>query len=452
MTNFNNLSNWCGAKPTFFNSRTGAEAAVMEDVIDWNNAEIDQEGLYYYLRNGYASFGKTFVKNVFFRRPWSSDADADTIKDYQNFLDYLNGTSNVESVLECLTRSIQADTLFADTVLLPMSGGLDSRTLAVLLPKTENVSAYSYNLVNPSERCHENGIAKLVCARLGIKHGTVNLKNPYVFADQWFSDLSLSAQAHGMYHYDFYHQIKERTGPGGTVLSGIVGDAWSGKINTKPPKKSEDLFAFGYAHGQSIPSAAIKIKTETTYLNREYSLFEKYWDNKKFRMYYLITTKMMLLRFLLLAARNADFEVASPYLDPRVCANLLNLKPVHWVNRKWQTDWLTSIDMHFSEAFIHWNFSKRNDRVYNWGVSNQRDELLEIDLLGKFIDPSFIAKLNDKIHDSKLLQLNHILVGTPKIGNIFRRLGIQDYVVQMLNWYNILLPVSKVMKAIYHAR
>ena len=88
MTNFNNLSNWCGAKPTFFNSRTGAEAAVMEDVIDWNNAEIDQEGLYYYLRNGYASFGKTFVKNVFFRRPWSSDADADTIKDYQNFLDY----------------------------------------------------------------------------------------------------------------------------------------------------------------------------------------------------------------------------------------------------------------------------------------------------------------------------------------------------------------------------
>ena len=446
MTNYKNLSNWCGAKPTFFNKKSGAQSALMDDVIDWNNAEIDREGLYYYLRNGYSSFGKTFVKDVVFSRPWSDEADSASLADYNQFIEQLNGTTKVKSVLEKIEHSIADDIISANKILLPMSGGLDSRTLAILTPRKQNVSAYSYNLVQPAERCHENGIGKLVCNKLGIPHDNINLNNPYLYTQKWFANLGLCAQSHGMYHYEFYEEIEKKSGPDGLVLSGIVGDAWSGKINTKSPKKSDDLFSLGYSHGQSIPANVIKFKTETKSMDQEFRSFAQYWDNPKFRMYYLVTTKMMLLRFLLMAPRNLGFEVASPYVEPDVCANILNLPIEQWSNRLWQKEWLSRLGMHYSEKFVHFNYSTRNDLIYNWAVSNERDEPLDIAALADFVDPQFLTQLNQKISKSFMSQLKHRLVGTPKVGGVLRQFGIIDNAVQRLNWYNILLPVSKFLR------
>lgn len=452
MTNYDKLSNWCGAKPTFFNRRTGAQSFLMDDVIDWSNAEIDHEGLYYYLRNGYSSFGRTFVKDVLFTRPWSEEADDITLSDYDRFQRQLSEVATIDLALQNIKESIANDTFSNDEIIIPMSGGLDSRTLAILVPEEKNVSAYSYNLIEPAEKCHENGIAKLVCDKLGIPHYNIKLGNPYVYAQAWFDNLGLSAQSHGMYHYDFFDTIQKDFSLNGIVLSGIVGDAWSGKISTREPKKSEDLFNFGYSHGQSIPKKVIKFTTTTESMDHEFQLFKQVWGNPKFRMYYLINTKMMLLRFLLMAPRNSNFEVASPFLDPNVCASILNLPTDQWSNRVWQTEWLSSLGMQFSDGFINYHYSKRNDCVFNWAVSNERDEPLDITTLSNFIKPQFISHLNRAIENTTRLKFLHKLVGTPKIGGALRKLGIEDHAVQIINWYNILLPVSKFLKNVHYVR
>ena len=95
----------------------------------------------------------------------------------------------------------------------------------------------------------------------------IDLKNPYHFLNDWMQDLGFSAQAHGMYHYDFYSQISESSN-NGVVLTGIVGDAWLVKLALVNPLKL-DLFNFGYSHGQSIPGSALNFVVEPKAMQNE---------------------------------------------------------------------------------------------------------------------------------------------------------------------------------------
>ena len=301
-------------------------------------------------------------------------------------------------------------------------------------------------MTKPANRCHENGIAKIVCNKVGLKHKQIDLKNPYHFLNDWMQDLGFSAQAHGMYHYDFYSQIKKESSNNGVVLTGIVGDAWSGKISTSKPLKAVDLFNFGYSHGQSIPGSALNFVVEPKAMQNEFSFFKDYWSDRKFRMYYLILTKMMLLRFLLEAPRKLKFHVASPFLDLDVCASLLNLPENEWVNRNWQKEWLSKQDLFFSEIYTNLKFSTRNDLIFEWATGDVVEKNLNVNLLSKYLDVNFINSINQCIKATSINSLIHYAMNTPKIGGFLRKLGMNNRAVQSLNWYNILLPVNQFLQ------
>lgn len=443
MTNFKNLSNWCGAKPIFYNVKTGAKSYLMDEVIDWNDAKIDLEGLYYYLRNGYSCFGKTFVKNVCFSRPWSRELDGRSADDFYTFLEKITGSSTIDTALDSIQSSILQDTRHYQNIVLPLSGGLDSRTLAKLVEDKSNTLAFTYNLIEPESKCHENGIARLVSNKLDIAHTTLRLKNPYHFLDYWFEDFGYCAQAHGMYHYDFFSQIRSYAPRNCVVLSGIVGDAWSGKIKKKSPNHDSDLLDFGYSHGQAIPQGAIKLNLELSAMREEFSRFSPYWDNRKFRLFYLISTKMMLLRFLLLAPIKNSFDVASPFIDLEVCANILNLNDHDWTSRAWQRRWLSENDLSFSQIYTMLKFSTRNDMNFGWATDDFQYEKLNIDLLSDFVDEKFLNSINNNMVNSNATWLSHKIMNTSKVGGLLRNFGFHDLAVQALNWYNVLLPVNK---------
>ena len=55
-----------------------------------------------------------------------------------------------------------------------------------------------------------------------------------------------------------------------------------------------------------------------------------------------------------MAPQNLGFEAASPYVDPDVCANILNLPKEQWSNRLGKRNGYPA-QMHYSEKFIHFN-------------------------------------------------------------------------------------------------
>src|SRR5690606_41685580 len=61
--------NWVGYQTVFYHEKTGAYGLDINDVIDYGNLEIDQEGLAAYLDFGYSVFGHTPVKHVKFLLP-----------------------------------------------------------------------------------------------------------------------------------------------------------------------------------------------------------------------------------------------------------------------------------------------------------------------------------------------------------------------------------------------
>lgn len=62
----NNLfkTDWLASKSVFYNKKTKKISYNINDVIDWINFSIDQEGLYLYVLFGYSILGKTPIKNV----------------------------------------------------------------------------------------------------------------------------------------------------------------------------------------------------------------------------------------------------------------------------------------------------------------------------------------------------------------------------------------------------
>ena len=336
-------SDWLGFETYFYNEKTKKVSSNINDVIDYSNIEFDNDGLLNYLDFGYSVFGKTFIANVKYLLPNQELKiinDEIVITDLEDpCLQYIENVSNEHDVLEKISAHVQQWESQSKKLVIPTSGGYDSRLLNCMVSNKDMVHAYGYGICNEQDKCLEVTYGREVCNRLGIPYDRIPIGDFHDYVDDWFAIFGPSVHYHGMYHHEFYNKIKTLLGDDVSVLSGIVGDLWSGNKTPPPVTSPEEVLNLSLSY-------QYRVDPRYTKLTRISNDFEKYFESKKhllnnprYRMVELVRFKMMLLRYLMIVPESLGMTTSSPFLDVDIAMSMLTIDPSRWENRLWQVDY-----------------------------------------------------------------------------------------------------------------
>lgn len=183
----------------------------------------------------------------------------------------LTGTADelAEALHAHLTTALKRQLRGVDKLLLPLSGGLDSRTLAELLHQSDfsgEVQAYSFGQTSSRDRRYGQAIAK----KLGYPH--LSLPTPADFVtrhleeDAWLFDAEWSAEMHWPVRFAYRDPaLGDRSG--WHALSGMFGDIVLGS----------DRFGYRRAAGDT-PLDAHTLRSLFYRFNQEYGTQETVLD------------------------------------------------------------------------------------------------------------------------------------------------------------------------------
>jgi hypothetical protein len=196
------------------------------------------EGLYNYFSFGYSVFGQTPLESIRFMRYssrlWQTDSGVFSLEflddPFYSFENYRVSESDVIDLIRHKVREWEASLPADQEIVLPLSGGLDSRLLLWCLREPSRVRAYTYGISKDQGRSLEVVHAKALAERFGIRWEQIPLGGFHRYFEGLDSEFGISTHAHGMYHFEFYSKIREKLRGRHGFLSGIVGDAWAGSI------------------------------------------------------------------------------------------------------------------------------------------------------------------------------------------------------------------------------
>lgn len=442
-------TDWLGSRPVFYNEKTGKISGQINEVIDDQNVRFHPEGLRNYLRYGYSVFGQTPIEDVKFLR-YSSKIEKG--KDGKLVITYLEDPAerllgekaDSREVLEKIRQAIQEwEKTVSGAIILPLSGGYDSKLLLADIKDKSRLKAYSYGYSRKQEDSFEVVRARKLAASYGIDWKNIKLGQFLKYMDEWNEMYGPAIHAHGMYQMEFYKKICEDTkGTGHAVLSGIIGDGWAGNVRIKEIGCFEDLELLGYAHGLCIQEDVCLLSDDrdlhkTFYEENKDKLREENW-----RILFAMRMKMMLLRYLMETPRQYGMPAWSPFLDADIAISMLNIPWEEKEGRLWQK-------RYFEEAHIEYGWLKKEcdyNMIINENALRQvRLSPLDVTLLGKIVKPDYVEWINRTLAHKPLPSFS----AKPKtIPNIVNK-GIKKMNagrIKALTAYEVLYPLQKVME------
>lgn len=349
-------TDWLGSNPIFFNSKTNQFSANFLEVIDINDCRISCDGLKDYLNYGYSVFGQTVIDNVKFT-PFNSELWRNNLGQLKivqlpdSISENLNFKSSVSDVIESIEvemQSILSRSSNYDNIILPLSGGMDSKLIGLYLQGRTNVRAYTYGISDKQSKSFEVSGAKDFARRINLQWSQIELGEFHKYIGLNFDLYGASTHAHSMYHFEFYSKILESLDnqSRNLVISGISGDVWAGnwEFNEEIDSPS-DLRLLSKSYGinaHKISNSLFNIDcTEPS--SGEVLFFEenrrKLLDSK-FRIITAARFKLMLLLHLIRTPESLGFQVAAPFLSENVVSKMLTLPPTLRADRTWQVTYL----------------------------------------------------------------------------------------------------------------
>lgn len=410
-------TDWLCTKPVFYNEKTGAISYNMEEVVDYSDFSINAEGLRNYLRFGYTVFGQTMVEGV---KSLDHSSQIEKLEDgslkITSFDDVArklwnpgrtNGSEVFESIIDATVN--WADSVSDENVIvLPLSGGYDSRLLANSLKGRQNVHTYSYGLSARQSDSFEVVKASQVARTCDLKWEHIYLDRflDESYLSRWYELYGGANHLHGMYQMEFYDKIcgKESNtleeGHKLNLLSGIIGDVWAGTVRTPDISSSEEFIKLGYTHGICIDEEigvyenGIVGKLTTDAADRFFEDNKDLISDESWRVVCAMRMKMMLLHYLLKTPNSLGIEPYSPFIDPQIAMSMLNLDWSLKDNRKWQ-----SVEFEKLGLEIGWEKSKCD---YNMVIDIETlrknpVKPLDVNLLSKVVKREFVEEVNRQI-------------------------------------------------------
>lgn len=404
-------TDWLASRPVFYNQKTGAISYSMNDCIDWNNFKIDAEGLYWYLKFGYSVFGHTMVEDVRFLLPDSEifcgqDGKVEIRQNSDSAMKYY-GKSNRKSsevfqeILDNISvwlKSIPEKSV----VILPLSGGLDSRILAMEGAGDERIHAYSYGYSKNQRESYEVVKAYKVAQATNIRWQHISLADYYSeqYMDRYYSIYGAETHLHGMYQMEFYDRILDQENANQNlsdkkyILSGIIGDGWAGAVHVPHVTSVQDISKIGYTHGMCIDDDVLLLKhgydLASEFLEEyKYQLREENW-----RIIFAMRFKMMLLSYLVRTPEIMGMISYAPFLQEELAMDMLNLPWNEKEGRKWQHIELEKrgLDIGWEKKACDYNDSV-NEEIYR----KYPLKLLNEAVLGRVISKDYIRYINSEI-------------------------------------------------------
>ena len=226
-------SDWLASRPFFYNLRTGRASHDINELIDLADLEFDPEGFNDYLDFGFSVFERTPLRDVRLLR-YSSRLYAGPDGLRVEYLDdpawaWLERQSTVDEVLELASAKVNACAAGDEgAIVVPTSGGFDSRLIDVLLTDRRRIRAFSYGTSDDPARSVEAVKAAELARRLGLRWELVPLGFFHRYFDEWDALFGVSTHAHGMYQIEFYRRMLERVPAGSPCCRAVCGDRFAG--------------------------------------------------------------------------------------------------------------------------------------------------------------------------------------------------------------------------------
>lgn len=197
-------SDWLNIHPVFYNTKTKKVSKNINDVIDKQDFSFDPEGFNNYLDYGFSVFGQTPIKNVKFLDPCQKIIISKTGIKITNLSDPVSKFSrkqtDIEQVVKILATSLQKWQKKNKKIILPLSGGFDSRLLLKLLDKSiSDIFSFTYGLSPDQRRSIEVVNAQSEAVNKSISWHQIPLSQFHNYIDEWYQLIGLSTHLHGMY-------------------------------------------------------------------------------------------------------------------------------------------------------------------------------------------------------------------------------------------------------------
>lgn len=451
-------TDWLASEPIFYNEKTLKISHNINDVIDWSNIEFNPEGLNNFLDFGYSVFEQTPLKNVKILRFSSEiyrkkgrliireypDPVIKWIKSHKNFIPE-------EEVLKFIKEKINDwEKGTKGNIVIPTSGGYDSRLLNYLIEDRSRIKAFSYGISYDQENSFEVLNAKELCRKLGIEWKQIGLGDFHKYFDEWDRKFGISTHAHGMYQMEFYKKMKKYIKEGDNMLSGIIGDAWAGSIPVRQICEENDLINLGYTHGMAADSRYSKLKGKSVLKTKFFEENREMINNPTFQIVTSMRLKIVLLSYLMRLSKDIGLKPWSPFLDMDVALSMLSINPERRKKRVWQKDFFKKVSLGFEDMNLG---GTKLNYLNHQAMKMVPLKPLNVNLLSEIIDRDYVEKINETIlkpkYYMKLIRnlykkekipfLNSVVIG------LLKRVGMRDPILNAYSAYLTLKPIENVL-------
>ncbi len=339
-------SDWLASRPFFYNVRTGRAGHDINAVIDLAELEFDPEGFNDYLDFGFSVFERTPVRDVRMLRRSARLLSGPGGLRVEYLADpaheWFDGRSSVADVLELAAAKIAgAAATQPGDVVVPTSGGLDSRLIDVLLPERSRLRAFTYGTSDQPARSFEAMKALELARRLGFRWELVPLGDFHRYFAEWNELFGVSTHAHGMYQIEFYRRVAERVAPGSLVLSGACGEWFAGdddEVRALPtvttPEDVLEVFRYGGMCGRSTaqPASAASAWERSSCSSPSPGCVDEILP----RVVAVVRIRMALLSYLVTVPASLGLRPRAPFLDIDLAMGMLTLPAAARHGRRWQ--------------------------------------------------------------------------------------------------------------------
>ena len=451
-------TDWLASTPVFYDQGRRLASNSIHELTPADAPPVfHPEGLYNFLDFGYSVLEQTPLEGIRFLRHssrlWRTAAGVLEVEELDDPFDRYDGYRLSESdVVELIRDRVQTweAALPPDQeIVLPLSGGFDSRLLLWCIRDKSRVRAFTYGISDDQDRSTEVVHARTLAQRFGLHWERIPLGDFHRYFDPWDAEFGLSTHAHGMYHFEFYTRIRERLTGQQAFLSGIIGDAWAGSIPARKIEDPEQLTILGYTHGLRADQTRLRLTVHP-------ELRERYWAMHRERLadhrYQVVTSmrfKLMLLSYLMRIPHLFGFAPWTPYLDIDIAMAMLNLPPERRANRQWQQDFFARVGLDLEGMPLGGSYQNTLDLQ---ALRRIPVPSLDSRLLGDIVDSGYVDWINRQLssglsvwRDEGIIRLLRVR----KVGRALRRLGVTDPIGGRLTAYNaylVLLPIQRVLE------
>lgn len=422
-------TDWLASTPFFFNQNNRRTGFSFHDVIrPEDTLTFHPEGLFNYLDFGYSVFGQSPVDNVEFlrysSRLWHEEDGSLSVEELsdpvETYRDFCLSESDLIDLIRERVQRWEASLPASQEIVLPLSGGYDSRFLLWCLRDPSRVRAYTYGISNIQHLSSEVVHAQALAQRFDLRWEQIALGDFHAFLNQWDSEFGLSTHAHGMYHYEFFSKIRQQLNGKHALLSGVIGDAWAGSIPKRELVNLDQLTLLGYTHSLRVDPQHLLLRTSheirETFWNKHLNMI----NDHKYQVIIAMRLKIILLSYLMRVPRLFDFEPWSPFLDVDIAMAMLNLPAERRSNRQWQRDFFVKEGLDLENQGL---ISSGQNTLDFQALDNRPLQPLNRNLLANVIDPVFVEWVN---HESRITFQGNLLrrFGSVRfVGGALRRIG-----------------------------